>query len=178
MNDQKELKLNLIELREKWRKLPDYGCFWSSPDNEKGLKITPIIELGSIKASMMIEREHSGFPGIAHGGIGFSIIDGMMGWYIMSHYGRAGFTTNASIKYYAPLNVGKEYFFVVNELKNAEFDNYKVKLIGKAFNSIDASLQGKPLIEVEADFILPNRALASKVLGVEINEELKVLFPE
>lgn len=174
-NPQKPL-LDLIALREKWRKLPNYGCFWSSPDNARGFQLTPTIELGKISVEMTIEREHSGFPGIAQGGVAFTILDGLMGWYVMSHYGRAGFTTQANVEYMAPLVVGQQYLFqAIEDPTNAESPKGTVKVIGQVFNSLS---KDKPCVQIKATFFLPNRKTAQRVLGVPLEEAGEELFPE
>ena len=176
MPNQPKLLLDLIALRERWRKMPDYGCFWSSPDNKRGLQLTPKIEPGKISVEMTIDREQSGFPGIAHGGISFTILDGLMGWYVMSHYGRAGLTTSSSIEYSAPLVVGKTYFFqAIEDPENASSPKGTVKLIGQVFN---ADVQDKPLLQMKATFFLPNRKTAKRVLGIPLGPEGEDLFPE
>src|SRR5262249_11869682 len=57
---------DILQQREIWRRHPEYACFWSSPDNPRGLRLTPHVEPGRVWLRMRIEREHSGFMGIAH----------------------------------------------------------------------------------------------------------------
>jgi len=174
-----QIKKDLIAMREIWRKIPDYGCYWSSPDNSRGLKLTPTIKPGKVSVEMVIDREHSGIPGIAHGGIAFTIIDGLMGWYIMSHEGRAGFTTQATTQYKGPLKVGKNYSFEVILDPNAPTDKQgMISLLGQVFNAGEAEATRRSLVEIRAQFILPNLGLAKKVLGIELNEAFKEWFPE
>ncbi len=170
-----EIKLDVLALREEWRKLDNYGCFWSSPDNPRGLRLTPNIEAGRLSVEMEIEREHSGFPGIAHGGIAFTILDGLMGWFIMSHYGRAGFTTNCSTQYKGPLHVGKKYLFQVT-VSPLEGDGKTVSLVGEVFPAQNTS--AKSLVKMTADFMMPSRMIAEKVLQIELGNHGKKLFPE
>ena len=61
--------VDLFEERERWRQQPDYACFWSSPDNPRGLRLTPHVGPGRVWLRLRIEREHSGIQGIAHGGV-------------------------------------------------------------------------------------------------------------
>lgn len=170
-----EIKKDVIALRESWRKLPNYGCFWSSPDNPRGLKLTPQIEPGRISVEMEIEREHSGFPGIAHGGIAYTIIDGLMGWYLMAHEGRAGFTIQMTTQYKAPLKVGGRYLFEVKSASEG-LEEGKISLIGRVFGVADQSRTS--LVEIQGQFILPNRALAKKILGADLGSHGEELFPE
>ena len=156
--------------------MPTYGCFWSSPDNARGFQLTPEIEPGKVSVEMTVDREQSGFPGIAHGGVAFTILDGLMGWYVMSHYGRAGFTTNSNVEYLAPLLVGKKYFFqAIEDPENASAPKGTVKLIGQVFNE---DSREKPLLQMKANFFLPNRKTAKRVLGIPLGPEGEELFPE
>jgi hypothetical protein len=172
------IKKDIIALREEWRKLPSYGCFWSSPDNERGLKLTPKIEPGLASVEMTIDREHSGYPGIAHGGIAFTIVDGLMSWYLMSHEGRAGFTTQTTTKYKGPLAVGKRYRFEVTVDQSVPSAPGFSNLIGNAYLVNDQALPRQSLVEIKGQFILPNRALAKKVLGFDLGKHGEELFPE
>ncbi len=176
MEKQSKLQLDLIKLREEWRKMPEYGCYWSSPDNGRGFRLTPTLEDGKVSVEMLIEREHSGFPGIAHGGVAFSVLDGLMGWYVMSHYGRAGFTTSSNVEYIAPLLVGQKYYFqAVEDLVGQTDLRGTVKLLGEVFK---ADGKGKPLLQMKATFFLPNRNTAKRVLGIPLTPQLEELFPE
>lgn len=176
MNKNPQILLDLISLREEWRKLEDYCCFWASPDNQRGLRLTPTIEPGKISVEMTIEKEHSGFPGIAHGGIPFTILDGLMGWYVMAHYGRAGFTVKSSIEYFAPLIVGRAYLFqVINDPQILNSTNMNVNLVGQVF---EKNSFNKIFIELKGTYFLPNRKTAEKVLGIPIQNELATMFPD
>ena len=173
-----KIKKDLLKLREKWRQNPDYACFWSSPDNPKGLQLTPTIELGRLYVDMKIERHHSGYPGICNGGIPFTIIDGLMSWYLMSHLGRAGFTKEAKINYYRPLSVSRTYRFEVKH-ENSESGNAlnSFSLKGNVYElNDDKPKDQKPLLSMKADFFLPNRKIAEQVLGVSLDGE--ELFPD
>jgi acyl-coenzyme A thioesterase PaaI-like protein len=169
---------DVFALRESMRGRSDYGCFWSSPDNERGLRLTPTIEPGRVFLDLKIEVFHSGFPGIANGGVSFTILDGMMGWYLMSHTGRGGFTKTASLNYLAPLHVGKTYRFEVTaEESESSADSFKLK--GQVFpikNSVK-SIGSRPLLVMTADFALPNRKTAELILQVPLGPEGEDLFP-
>lgn len=175
-----EIKKDVLALRENWRKRPEYNCFWSGPDNERGLRLTPTIEPGRVFVDLKIETFHSGFPGIANGGVSFTILDGMMSWYLMSHLGRGGFTKTASLSYFAPLHVGKTYRFEVTASSEAEHTIGSFKLTGQVFSIKDSdnTISTKPLLTVEADFFLPDRKTAEQVLRIPLGSEGEELFPE
>jgi acyl-coenzyme A thioesterase PaaI-like protein len=171
----REIKKDPIAMREKWRKLPDYGCLWSSPDNPRGFQLTPTIEPGRLFVEMKVEREHSGFPGIAHGGVAYTVLDGLMGWFVLSHYGRAGVTMRSEVRYFAPLQVGRTYLFQATEPEPGVSAERTVRLIGKVLTSAES---GIPLVEVDATFYLPDRAMAKKLLKVDLGPVGEELFPE
>lgn len=172
------IKKDVIELRERWRKHPDFGCFWSSPDNERGLRLTPTIEPGRLFVDMTVEKEHSGFPGIVHGGIPYSIIDGLMSWYLISHFGRAGFTKECSMEYRRPLLVGKTYRFQVKLKQDDRVSFPLVPLYGEVFEVVAGNVSEELLQSVSGVFFLPNRKTAKKVLGIDLGAEGDELFPE
>ena len=177
-----EIKKDVLAMREQWRKRQDYGCFWSSPDNERGLRLTPIIEPGRLYLDLEIERFHSGFPGIANGGVSFTILDGMMSWYLMSHFGRAGFTKNCTVDYFRPLHVGQTYRFQVTagRTEMGQVTDGTYELLGQVLHKPVAGVvvEAQAHLEMRAVFILPNRATAKKVLKIKLNQDGEELFPE
>lgn len=175
-----KIEKDVIAFRERRLKKRNYWCFWSSPDNERGLQLTPIIEPGRLYLDLKIELYHSGFPGIANGGVSFTILDGMMSWYIMSHLGRAGFTKSCTIDYYQPLHVGKTYRFEVIAAPEEAIASGQFNLVGHAFakNSEGVISNAKPLLKMTGTFMLPNRELARRVLQVEFDQESEQMFPE
>ncbi|MDP2316714.1 MAG: alpha/beta fold hydrolase [Pseudomonadota bacterium] len=154
--------IDVHRAREAWRKDPEYSCFWSGPDNPRGLRLTPSVEPGRVWVRMRVERDHSGIVGIAHGGIAFTILDGLMGWLVMSHLGRVGVTSSATIRYQAPLRVGEEYEFeAVPERAVVEVDD-AVQVTARVF---PVGRRDRPCADMHATFFLPNRAHAEHILG-------------
>lgn len=175
-----EIKKDVLALRERWRKRPDYNCFWSGPDNDRGLRLTPTIDAGRVSVDVKIETFHTGFPGIANGGVSFTIIDGLMSWYLMSHLGRSGFTKSSTIEYYLPLHLGKTYRFTVKQEGGNEIQSLDdFKLIGQAYEVKNANeVSSKARLVMRAGFFIPDRETAKKVLQVELGPEGEELFPQ
>jgi acyl-coenzyme A thioesterase PaaI-like protein len=171
-----KLVKDVLAMRENWRKRADYGCFWSSPDNPVGLKLTPTIEPGRLFVDMVIDRYRTGFPGIAQGGIAFAILDGLMSWYLMSHLGRGGFTKTAEIAYRRPLKVGTSYRFEVIA-ESVNLTSKEAVLRGDAYETT-ASKPEKTCLTMTARFILPSRKLAAMVLGNDLGTDGEELFPD
>src|SRR5690554_226194 len=92
-----EIKLDVYKEREGWQQYPEWNCFWSDLRNPQGLRLTPHIDIGRVWLEFTVEKHHSGIMGIIHGGIPFTILDGMMQWLLMSHIGKCGVTTTAEI---------------------------------------------------------------------------------
>lgn len=173
-----EIVKDVIALREQWKKRDDWDCFWSSPTNSRGLQLTPQIELGRVFLDLEIEKEHSGNPGICNGGVTFTILDGMMSWFLISHLGRSGFTLGSTIKYFAPLHVGKKYRFLVRAAEKGSRTEQKFDLEGVVFSfNGDQVVTDRPFVHMTAPFILPNREMARKVLQVDLGPEGEELFP-
>lgn len=172
-----ELKLDPLALREKWRELGKYHCFWSGLDNPKGFQLTPSIQPGCLWVDMTIEQHHSGFPGIANGGVAFVLLDGLMSWCVMAHEGRAGFTTGASIHYKAPLVVSNTYRFQVHPGKKNSAQR-TTQVSGEILSLEEPESNRKPLIKMTGEFFLPDRKTAEAVLGFDLGEEGKEVFPE
>lgn len=165
---------DILAHREIWRWHPDYACFWSSPDNPRGLRLTPQIEPGRVWLRLRIEREHSGFMGLAHGGVPFTILDGMMGWLLMSNLGRAGVTTSANIRYAAPLLVGHEYEFEATPEPGESHTERRTALRARAF---PVGRPAETCVEVRAQFSLLRREVAETLLERTLDASELTLFP-
>ena len=56
------------------------GCFICGEDNPAGLKTRFYIEDGVVKADLLPQKHHCGYPNVVHGGIVAGILDECMGW--------------------------------------------------------------------------------------------------
>ena len=82
-----------------------YGC---GPDNPLGLQVAfvPDGPQGS-RAVYKARSEHSGWPGILHGGVTFSLMDEALGWAV--HFqGLNGVTARAETRFRRPIDIGTE----------------------------------------------------------------------
>jgi acyl-coenzyme A thioesterase PaaI-like protein len=78
-------------------------CFVCSPSSAKGLSVHFRAEPdGSISASFCGSPEHEGYPGLLHGGITASLLDGAMTNCLFAH-GQVGLTVELNVRYRAPV---------------------------------------------------------------------------
>lgn len=172
-----ELKTDLLQLRELWRQLPNYACWFSSPDNPRGLRLTPVIEPGRLWLELEIDKSFTSFPGIAHGGYSYTILDGLMGWYILAHYGRAGVATQTATFYRAPLLLGRRYRFEAVPDEQAEQVPGWVAMAGRVFDPATDPEHQSALVEIRSRFYLPSREQATRILGIQLEPGAEELFP-
>jgi pimeloyl-ACP methyl ester carboxylesterase/acyl-coenzyme A thioesterase PaaI-like protein len=170
----REPVFDVLRERELWRQHPDYSCFWSGPDNPRGLRLTPRIEPGRVSVRTTIGRDHSGVVGLAHGGIVFTVLDGVMGWLIMSHLGRLGLTRQAHVEYLAPVHVGQEVEFEAVPDPEVPVTAQHVSVLARAY---PVGAPDRPCARVRAQFFLPDRSKAEAVLGRTLEGVSANLFP-
>ena len=78
------------------------SCFGCGPDNPFGLKLdVSVREDGSVAGSCLVERDHMGPPGVAHGGIVATALDEVMSLLIHAR-GVHALTTGLEIRLRAP----------------------------------------------------------------------------
>ena len=152
--------LDVAQLREQWRSVGDYSCFMTSPDNPRGLRLTPTVEPGRATVTLTITPDLSGFPGVAHGGISYTVLDGLMGWYILSHYHRGAFTVETKTRYRKPLMVGKTYLFEVRESPSKSNSDYHLALDGHVYEVIEGKRSHSHLLTMHATFAFATRSIA------------------
>lgn len=99
--------------------LPGYkGCFVCGKDNPLGLKLNLYREDKKVKAELIPDSRHQGFPGIVHGGILFSILDELMGRTALVNKGVITLTTEINIKYKKKAPLGKKIIFTAWMVKD------------------------------------------------------------
>jgi acyl-coenzyme A thioesterase PaaI-like protein len=85
-------------------------CYVCGPKNHSGLHVTyvPDGDTGA-KALYTAREEHSGWPGILHGGLTFTLMDEALGWAL---YFRdlAGVTARIETRFREPITVGTQMF--------------------------------------------------------------------
>ena len=169
-----EIVLDLLQERELWSTHPEFGCFWSDLNNPKGLQLTPTIEPGKVSLVFKVDKYHSGIMGIAHGGVPITILDGMMGWFLLSHLGQSGVTTKTTTEYFGPLHVSKDYRFEVTLAEGETPTPKSIPLVGQVFDCASKKL----LIKFSAQFFLPNRKQAAAILQKTLDPMLSKYFPD
>lgn len=123
---------NLRKTIESWENKHNYKSYFSSLDNPYGLNAEPKIIDGKFILEYKVEKKHMGIPNFAFGGISFSLLDGLMAWFIMINYNKIGLTLTNTIKYYSPLILDESYIFETRE--NKKISNNTISLIGEVKN--------------------------------------------
>ena len=91
----------MIELNDK-----DGRCYVCGPENAMGLHVpfVPYGEAGS-RATYVARPEHTGWKGILHGGLAFTLMDEGLGWALF-YQGLRGVTAKTDVRFRAPIHVG------------------------------------------------------------------------
>jgi len=168
-----KLKLDMLTERELWEKHPEFGCFWSDLNNPKGFRLTPEVCIGKVSLELTIDKYLTGVIGIAHGGVAPCILDGMMGWFLISHLGHSGVTSKSVITYKGPLHLGKTYHFEVVLHEGRELAIDSIPLIGRVLSD-----EGGELVRLESSFFLPNKKQASRILQKDLDPITSKYFRE
>ncbi len=92
------------------RALPRYPpCFVCGRSNAAGLDVTFQVQGREVIAELTGKVEHTGYPGILHGGILATLLDEAMGWAITVQTGRMLQTWELSVRYHRPLPPGARF---------------------------------------------------------------------
>ena len=83
-------------------------CIVCSVANDKGLHLKyDVVDDGSIKAIFQCNKAYEGYPGIVHGGVISSILDGAMG-HCMFARGQIAVTVEMTIRFRCPIIIGND----------------------------------------------------------------------
>ncbi len=83
-------------------------CVVCSPANARGLHLKfKVNGDGSVKAAFQCDEIFEGYPGMMHGGVISSILDGAMGNCMFAH-GRATVTVEMTTRFRHPVVIGKQ----------------------------------------------------------------------
>lgn len=84
------------------------GCVVCSSVNPKGLHLKfSLDDDGCVEAAFECDETHEGYPGMMHGGVISSILDGAMGNCMFAH-GKATVTAEMTTKFRHPVATGRE----------------------------------------------------------------------
>ncbi len=83
------------------------GCVVCSSTNSKGLHLSFDLDDGRVESTFRCEECFEGYPGMMHGGVISSILDGAMGNCMFAH-GKATVTAEMNIKFRHPVKIGQE----------------------------------------------------------------------
>lgn len=83
-------------------------CFGCGPDSEQGLRASVCAVAREVQSSYTFGEEHSGIPGIAHGGLVATLIDDLCG-HLPVVAERRAVTRHLAVAYLKPVLVGVRY---------------------------------------------------------------------
>lgn len=93
------------------RLAPHYsGCFGCGPDSAQGLRANAfaVAVVREVSTSYVFGEEHSGIPGIAHGGLVATLVDDLCG-HLPDVTDRRAVTRHLAVSYLKPVLVGVRY---------------------------------------------------------------------
>ena len=118
------------------------ACIVCSPKNARGLRMKFSINSdGSVKAAFKCEKSLEGYPGMMHGGVIASILDGAMGNCMFAH-GRTTVTVEMITKFRNPLTIGHEAV-VSAKITRASHPLYLLEAEISQDGKVKASAKGK-----------------------------------
>jgi acyl-coenzyme A thioesterase PaaI-like protein len=96
----------------------DY-CYVCGSANELGLGVRfyPDGEAGS-RASYTVRQEHTGWKGIFHGGLTFTLMDEGLGW-ALYYQGLRGVTAKSEVRFKVPILVGTKILVTASIVERA-----------------------------------------------------------
>ena len=83
------------------------NCVVCDPKNESGLRLEfDTLEDGSVQTYFGCDGKYEGFPGVLHGGVISSLLDGAMTNCLFAH-GRPGLTGELKVRFRCPVATGR-----------------------------------------------------------------------
>ena len=117
-------------------------CVVCSCANAKGLQVTfEVKEDGSVQANFPCDDAYEGYPGVLHGGVIASILDGAMGNCIFA-LGRAAVTVEMTTRFRHPVITGRQAF-VSARIVQTSYPLYVLEAKIVQDGEIKATAQGK-----------------------------------
>jgi len=132
-----------MELSEK-----DVTCYVCGSENDVGLHVPFVAhgQSGSL-ARYTVQPQHTGWKGLLHGGLAFTLMDEALGW-ALYYQGLRGLTAKAEARFRAPMPVGTPLLitaFIVERARRIVRANAQVRRDGGA---------GEVLAELKATLYL------------------------
>ncbi len=86
-------------------------CYVCDPENPEGLRVPYFLDQlnGHIYAVFEPGNNHTGAPGVTHGGIAMSLLDDGLAWSVVTNAHGLGLTKSATFEFKRPLLVGGVY---------------------------------------------------------------------
>jgi len=106
------------------------NCVVCCPGNESGLRLEfNTLEDGSVQTYFGCNRKYEGFPGVLHGGVISSLLDGAMTNCLFAH-GHTGLTGELKVRFRYPVATGRtSHIRAWIEISSSPFHALKAELI-------------------------------------------------
>lgn len=100
-------RIRVTRIRNPFAGSEGYNCFGCSPDNPIGFNLVFTDEDDEIATTWNPAPDYVGFSGVLHGGIQAALHDEIAGWFVFAKLGTAGFTSELSVRFLAPVLISK-----------------------------------------------------------------------
>ena len=141
------------------RKEAHPNCVVCGPENESGLRLEfDTLEDGSVQTHFNCDAIYEGFPGMLHGGVITSLLDGAMTNCLFAH-GRTGITGELKVRFCHPVATGQGSLvrawievssppFHVLKAELIQDQQVKARATGKFMEQAASQLACRPLIRL------------------------------
>lgn len=106
--------------------LPGYQCFGCAPDNMHGLRMTFEEAEDTVVCKWYPQAHFQGWFNILHGGIQASLIDEIASWVVFVKIGRAGVTSELSVRYKKAVRIDNNEYITLRATLREYYKNIAV----------------------------------------------------
>jgi len=148
-----------------FEELTGFRCFGCSSGNPLTLGLIAVPQGHQVVTTFKPTENHTGFPGMLHGGIQFTLLDDTAFWALLLHTKSMALTNSSSVKYLKPL--------FVNEIVScrAEIISQEGKKV--TAKSILLNTKGESCTEATFHFTLIPLEVMEKMLKFKFSDKFR-----
>jgi len=98
-------------------KIEGYDCFGCSSKNKIGLRLKFVETEEGLESKWVPDIDFQGWMGVLHGGIQATLLDEIASWVVFVKLGRAGVTSELSVRYKKPVRMSDKPLLVKANLR-------------------------------------------------------------